>query len=497
MPDHLPKIVGGTLEQILAQPTLVGYSSFGEYQTIGRLTDAEESVKAKVTLSIHRDVQSGQRLLICLHLPLKRRTWKNVRSIYLVIPVDDLQIKPEVLSASHVARLRPDQLRRNGLDLDSKLLQVTMTLGCPAYAVMPSFPTGPHTPLDGLQQQLLLHWRNLSASTHMDLYLSDVSAITNFRTIETQQFITPELDLDHMYEGCRGVKNDWAQYPCDEDVRQPPGWNPCLDQPPPYHEAAPPPVDRMPSPDEITWGTSQPFDETKLFKDTGAICRPQKRKATEALADDGNSFQDVIPGTPTEADSSQKSTHFGDSHPSPHPWALQATEVEEAMRLSLIRRGDAASASKPINCALLQEPCLFLELQEWILKMWDYDSSAHDMHRDELLNLGSYARKNLVSLFDSTKAEMQLEFLEKVSRRLVVPGLRTSNLRLDAKHFHSWLEKRINRNAVTLLAEPLRDMHFTLREAVVRQVEESEARDFYEQKAKCCAIAFVTFGGRM
>lgn len=493
MPDHLPRIVGGTLEQILAQPTLVGYSSFGEYQTIGRLTDAEESAKAKVTLSIHRDVQSEQRLLICLHLPLKRRTWKNVRSIYLVIPVDDLQIKPEVLSARHVARLRPDQLRRNGLDLDSKLLQVTIKLGCPAYAVMPSFPTAPQTPLDGLQQQLLLHWRNLSASTHMDLYLSDVSAITDFRTIETQKFTTPELDLDHMYEGCRGVKNDWAQYPCDDNARQPPGWNPCLDQPPPYHVAAPPPVDLMPSPDEITWGTSQPLDVTKLFKNA---CRPQKRKATEALADDEKFFHEVVPGTPTEANSSQKSTHFGDSPPPPHPWALQATEVEEAMRLSLIRRGNAA-ASKPVDCALLQEPCLFLELQEWILKMWDYDWSAHEIHRDQLLNLGSYARKNLVSLFDSTKAEMQLDFLEKVSQRLAVPGLRPSNLRLDAKRFHSWLHERINRNAVTLLAEPLRDMHFTLGEAVVRKVEESEARDFFEQKAKCCAIAFFTFGGRM
>ncbi|KAF4311840.1 hypothetical protein GTA08_BOTSDO12606 [Botryosphaeria dothidea] len=306
--------------------------------------------------------------------------------------------------------------------------------------------------------------------------------------------------------------NNWEQYPCNESAGRRMTWNPCLDQePPPYDDVAPrwlmpdrlSPIDKACSQrTEIFWRvTPQPVDEARMLKDADHLSRPRKRTATEALTESPDrpvnapakgAFKGTIPGTPTETDSREESvsSHFGDSLMAETQWALQAKEMKEAIRLSLLRRGNASGASP-------KEPHLSLELQEWIMKMWDYDSRAHDVYRDQLLNLGLYARCCSVGRFDHAKAEMQFDFLERSSKTQTVPGWRPSDLRRDAKEFQEWLENRICRNAVTLLTGALRDLHFTTAQVGPVQAAEKSGVEAFEQKAKCCAMAFIAFGGRV
>lgn len=99
MAGSLPKIVGGILEQVVAHPALVGYQKSERDEYLGCFFDIDDHLRAKVTLSICRDVETKAKYLIYLHVPFTRPKWKKPREIYLVIPVKKLQLEPDILQA--------------------------------------------------------------------------------------------------------------------------------------------------------------------------------------------------------------------------------------------------------------------------------------------------------------------------------------------------------------------------------------------------------------
>lgn len=128
--------------------------------------------------------------------------------------------------------------------------------------------------------------------------------------------------------------------------------------------------------------------------------------------------------------------------------------------------------------------------------MWNYDQFAHDVFRDQLLNLGFLASRLVVVRFDAAKVAVQKAFLKRSAPILVAHRFRPQHLEADATRLLEWLERRVCRNATRLLTDELRHLFWHCSAAKVGPVyavERGDAEAFFEQKAKCCALAFIAF----
>lgn len=483
MAGFLPRIVGGTLNRVLAHPALVGYQKSGQVQHVGRFSGGHEESKISVSLFICCDMENDKECLIYLNVPFTRPNWKFPRDVYLVLPVEDLQLETTLVDAGSIPHVGTEHLLNDGLKPTDKVLQIAFKLGRSAFAVMPALPQ-PLETLEPLQCRLLLHWRDLSTSTAMDAYFSDTSLVDVFRNISTNtregRLTTPKLDWKNMYKGCKGAKNNWDQYPYKQSANDNNlTWNPCLDlEPPPYNDVAPRPptlafakrVEQLEEPSssaetQLIWAnTPPPFDSDCVFKDTGPFAR-EKRKATERPEEGPyrsskarKLMEDIEPGTPTERDSVSSSTSAINIPAAGLQWGSQLTEMKEAIRSSLRRRRAHVSKTDNPDYTPLAAPCLDIELQELILEMWNYDQFAHDVFRDQLLNLGFLASRLIVVRFDAAKVAVQKAFLKRSASMLVAHRFRPADLEADATRLLEWLEHRVCRNATRLLTDELRNL---------------------------------------
>ncbi|KAF4534669.1 Cytochrome p450 [Lasiodiplodia theobromae] len=528
------KIKNGALEQILAKRVLVGYEDpgTGSYQHVGRLSDPQDAEKIKFSLLIGRDVETKQKYIIYFHLPFRtRHVSKKPKNLYLIIPVEQLKMSIDTVSADKLPVTTMVQLKKDdGLEDSRSFLSIRLDLGCSSYAVMPTLSRPMEAPLTGVPGQLLSHFKSLSTVKSLDIYLNDGDGNEELlafqEKLQTNSLTSPRLDMVHMYEGSLAGTNNWDQYPCGEDVGNHIVWNPVLeDKPPAYDDVvAEPPAtgwsdsQNDQSSDHVSFAKSpggthslywrnRPQPRSKWIRavdagqpDADAISRLRSRKR-RAVEEPGHADEYLSPGlrtgSPTEPDSSPLAAMPGvavsmDKSPSPH---AQAVQMHEAIIASLYRRNTLGALE--LDFSLLKKPSLFIELQEWLLKMWEYDHHAHATYARELFKLGSYARLSKLRLFDAAMAELQEKFFKAVTDSIAPwnQNQARADFREQCGGVAEWLRGSVCRNAVMFMAKPLVDLR---RAAAVAEREGKgeggRMRAFYERKAECCAIAFYAFG---
>ncbi|KAH7053487.1 hypothetical protein B0J12DRAFT_57097 [Macrophomina phaseolina] len=203
------KIRDGTAEQLLARPVLVGWHDAlsGDYSHLGRISDPQDPMKAKLTLLLSRDAETKRKYLLHFHLPVRtRRLSKNAKYFYLVIPVEQISLNIDTVHTYELPTSTSEQLRKDDLHYSEAFVRVRLGLRSAAYIIMPTLPRPLQSPLKGLPAQLLLRLKSLSAAKEMDVYMEDGAADELGKC--ARNYKTRSLRLSLTYSTC--TKDLWG-----------------------------------------------------------------------------------------------------------------------------------------------------------------------------------------------------------------------------------------------------------------------------------------------
>ncbi|KAL1618429.1 hypothetical protein SLS56_010546, partial [Neofusicoccum ribis] len=376
--------------------------------------------------------------------------------------------------------------------------------------------------------------------------------------LERGDLVTPLVDVDAMYErGLRCGKNEWTHYPCDEHGLSTASWNPLVDDdPPPYEEvavngqrntvqeltSAKSPLalkEVSPHPSEVSSGATrigwrsvqEPSVEPVQFTDAVPQRRTSppnglKRKAGHVFPDaevvqsrnkaphmttasggtreESPAPRDIVPHSQSAraADTSAQSLTQRGSTTEEDPSPVERMLLEyDAIRFSntvtdFLRARCSRHDPSELDPFCLRSPHLFLELKEWIYVAWNYDTSACETYRMQLLTLGAAVRENDRSLFDATMRECQQLLLSRAPGRMLADATPVNQV----SSMLDWLNSRICRNAGKLMMPLLVDLKLAAEK--VETLELSQVADMIKARkewndklAGAYAAVFRAFGG--
>lgn len=509
-PDLHVNVADANLHELLAVQALVAWEDNGYLQHLGRLSEPGVD-KDKLTLWMGCD---GTKLLVNFHLPVKTRPSgnKTTKSMYLVVPIEQLRVTVDDVRPYEMPLATARQLQRDDVKQADVLARVHFSITAPAFVVMPIGSRVVERTLEGSPAQLMRNLKSLSAAREFLVYLNPsakekVQSVS--ATLREGNAETPALDLDTMYgRGCSGGKNAWEQYSCGESNASMLAWNPLVDDvPPPYEEITPPPPPRPSDPhngETIGWATNP--KPTQVFTDAPhihAAARARARARATATSPRGTKrkpSEEAVPppsanpgaflgGSATDAESTPSDItathHLADS-----------VRLDALAQRALLRR-KPNHPSPPLDWSLLAKPSLHIELQEFLVRAWTHDPTAHESLRPKMLALGAAIRDNDVATFDRLLGECQAAVLAQAGRGSP-PWWEDADEVRQVENVREWLNREVCRNAGTLMFDMLVGLQGEAVAAKAAAREERGVRErFYAGKVKCLVVAFYVFGGRV
>ncbi|KAG9672486.1 hypothetical protein KCU99_g595, partial [Aureobasidium melanogenum] len=253
---------------VVEKPCFVSWNSKEEGPAcLGQLSPLNSTSKFTINIGWRPD-----ELLIALHLPVSIRASKHPRDMFMIIPCDFDTSALDMTFTPIQADGRAD-LESAGL-ADCNLFHLSFKLAMPCDVIMPRARR--QKPVKGTPRELMLRLKSLSETQSFDIYFrfdtfAQLELRKIFASISTNQFSTPTLLLDSIYDGRGGGVNLWLNQGLDlESENEKYQSHPELPQaslpPPPYTRDTIPSLDlnKPPAPLETPVDVEVPVSDVSV-----------------------------------------------------------------------------------------------------------------------------------------------------------------------------------------------------------------------------------------
>ncbi|KAG9532212.1 hypothetical protein KCU93_g1174, partial [Aureobasidium melanogenum] len=528
---------------VVEKPCFVSWNSKEEGPAcLGQLSPLNSTSKLAINIGWRPD-----ELLIALHLPVSIRASKHPRDMFMIIPCDFDTSTLDMTFTPIQADGRAD-LESAGL-ADCNLFRLSFKLAMPCDVIMPRARR--QNPVKGTPRELMSRLKSLSETQSFDIYFrfdtfAQLELRKIFASISTNQFSTPTLLLDSMYDGRGGGVNLWLNQGLDlESEKEKYQSHPELPQaslpPPPYTRDTIPSLDlnKPPAPLETPVDVEVPVSDVSvtslsLHKDSDDEGVPEtpfwvrmrrimdyrspsvehrsratlKRAASVGSLPDSN-LRLKLPRTrcspSLEPLLREASAPVGDGLDSVttvthHEFVAQDRKTGQSASLSpapALREASAPSSENIDNARIVtQQPDLSTprieEIANWLFAAWTVLPSAHYDLRDLLLALGTASPE----LFAKTRTECttQLAFAAACTPRTDTACITdVSDAEEQVRKVVQWIND-VKPHADMLLLHDLVALAAAAMEVVEStcEADPEKMKDFLRCKARCIASACLS-----